>query len=134
MKNLIDPSIFFGFLEKTKTIDDSIIFNFSFDFDIDKINEIKLFDYLIYYVSNNLFEEKTLILSILKRKRGKIENNSFFIFYLNQNEKFILSKQISCFEKFFQSNGLSQLKIDLLTKKTMPCQWKTYFYDRCDEE
>lgn len=114
LKNLIDPSIFFGFLEKTKTIDDSIIFNFSFDFDIDKINEIKLFDYLIYYVSNNLFEEKTLILSILKRKRGKIENNSFFIFYLNQNEKFILSKQISCFEKFFQSNGLSQLKIDLL--------------------
>lgn len=104
-KKFLLPKLYFKVIEKVKNIDQTVSFNIVYDFsDLEKDH---LFEYAIYFWENNIFDDKSIILNILKRKSGVFENNIFTIHYLNQNEEYILEKNKELFTNFFSSVGFN---------------------------
>lgn len=110
-KKILNPYILFSFIDRTKILDKSIIFKYIYKYENISINTI--FDFLIYFVDKNNLENKEFINSILIRKRGKFENNNLDLFYMNQNEKYILSKNKKTFEQFLNNYGFKNIEINL---------------------
>ena len=78
---------------------------------IDVKNQFKSFDvndvwnYLVYFLNKNIFENKMIIETVIKRKTIDIENNILYLNYLNDNEQFHLKKIINHFKKFLDESG-----------------------------
>lgn len=98
-KKVLKPSLYFKIMDKIKSIDKSINFDLVYDF-LD-IQASDLFDYAIYCFENNKYDDQYLILNILKRKSGKLEEQNFTIHFLNQNEEYVLEKNKKYFSNFF---------------------------------
>lgn len=109
---IISPNILFNFLNKLKTVDNSIQFDISYNFETVSIDI--LFDYLLHFCLNNPLENKEMLFSIIQRKRGIYENSLLTLLYMNQNENKILSKAKESFKNFFNSIGFKNIDITLM--------------------
>lgn len=110
-KRILNPYILFNFISRTKVLDESISFKYIYNYETIEI--CALFDFLIYFIDKNAIENKEFVNSIFIRKRGSYENNTLTFFYMNQNEKHILSKNLNLFKQFLVNYGFENLNINL---------------------
>ncbi|WP_412032170.1 PolC-type DNA polymerase III [Malacoplasma muris] len=94
----ISPKIYLNLLENIKSLDNSLNFiikNRFVEFDSENV-----VDYLLYYLKNNSLDDKVILTNIIKRKTLNIKNHILYFTYLNQNELFILKKNVNKLKSF----------------------------------
>lgn len=112
ISKVLEPKLLFNFIERTKLLDDSIRFEYTYNYQ--EITIFNVFEYLVYFLEHNNVADKEFLQAIFSRKRGKIVDDTFFIFYLNQNEKHILVKNLKIFLNFLSNHGFGSLKLDTM--------------------
>lgn len=96
----IEPKRYFHILNKIKNIDKTIDINFTANYSEFNVNN--LIDYLLYFIDKNNLNNKDILLNILNRRTATYENHIFNLYYLNQNEEYVLNQNKSSFKKFLE--------------------------------